>query len=106
MLELDARTMKPPPPPPPAVEPAADPSSASAATVPAMVIVPAPPRSTPFPYPTLFRSLVYTRDAAPHDWAATQNNLANAFNDRLAGEREKNIDAAIQHDQNALLVYT
>ena len=31
---------------------------------------------------------VRTREAAPHDWATTQNNLAGAYSDRLAGERK------------------
>ncbi|MFE4105562.1 hypothetical protein ACFVKH_04685, partial [Almyronema epifaneia S1] len=34
---------------------------------------------------------VYTRDAFPENWAATQNNLAVAYSDRIRGERADNL---------------
>jgi hypothetical protein len=31
----------------------------------------------------------------PQQWAGTQNNLANAYKDRIKGERGENIEKAI-----------
>ena len=36
----------------------------------------------------------------------TQNNLANAYSDRIRGERAENLEQAIGHYQQALEVYT
>jgi hypothetical protein len=36
----------------------------------------------------------------------TQNNLATAYTDRLAGERKENIETAIRHYEAALQVCT
>ncbi len=44
-------------------------------------------------YQTLFE--VYTRDSFPYEWAMTQNNLGNAYQDRIRGERADNLDLAI-----------
>ena len=49
---------------------------------------------------------VYTREALPIDWAATQNNLANAYRDRIKGDRTHNIEQAIAASTAALNVYT
>ncbi|PXF56543.1 MAG: hypothetical protein C4B59_16740, partial [Candidatus Methanogaster sp.] len=48
----------------------------------------------------------YTREAFPENWAMTRNNLANAYSDRIRGERAENIDLAIEHYNQALEVYT
>ena len=47
---------------------------------------------------------VYTEKDFPADWAATQNNLANAYNDRIRGDRAENIEQAIEHYELALKV--
>jgi tetratricopeptide (TPR) repeat protein len=39
-------------------------------------------------------------------WAATQNNLGNAYAERIRGERAENLEQAIFHYQQALEVYT
>ena len=49
---------------------------------------------------------VYTRDAFPEDWAQTQNNLANAYCDRIRGDKAENIEMAIASYTAALTVYT
>jgi tetratricopeptide (TPR) repeat protein len=49
---------------------------------------------------------VYTRKAFPEEWAATQNNLGNAYGDRLRGERAENLEKAIAAYELALQVYT
>ncbi|MEH2021267.1 tetratricopeptide repeat protein, partial [Nostoc sp.] len=49
---------------------------------------------------------VYTREALPQEWAATQNNLANAYRDRIKGDRADNIEQAIAAYTAALTVYT
>ena len=49
---------------------------------------------------------VYTRDTFPENWAATQNNLANAYLYRIRGERADNIELAIASYTAALSVYT
>ncbi|MCC5660550.1 tetratricopeptide repeat protein [Nostoc sp. XA010] len=38
---------------------------------------------------------VYTRNAFPVDWATTQNNLGNAYGERIFGEGAENIEMAI-----------
>ncbi len=42
----------------------------------------------------------------PIDWAVTQNNLANAYSDRILGDRAENLEKAIEAYQLALEVYT
>ncbi|NEP44777.1 MAG: tetratricopeptide repeat protein, partial [Okeania sp. SIO2H7] len=49
---------------------------------------------------------VYTRQAFPEQWATTQNNLGNAYKNRIKGERGDNIEEAIACYQAALEVYT
>ena len=36
----------------------------------------------------------------------TQNNLANAYEGRIRGERAENLERAIEHYEQALMVYT
>ncbi len=55
-------------------------------------------------YQTLLE--VYTRDAFPYEWAATQNNLGNAYSDRIRGERAENLELAIVAYNQSLEVYT
>ncbi|MHC5827891.1 MAG: CHAT domain-containing protein, partial [Nostoc sp.] len=45
---------------------------------------------------------VYTREALPQDWAMTQNNLANAYIQRIKGDRADNIENAIAASTAAL----
>jgi tetratricopeptide (TPR) repeat protein len=49
---------------------------------------------------------VYTRKAFPEEWAATQNNLGNAYCERLHGERAENLEKAITAYELALQVRT
>ncbi|MEH1912126.1 CHAT domain-containing protein, partial [Nostoc sp.] len=49
---------------------------------------------------------VYTRSAFPVNWAMTQNNLGNAYGERIFGERAENIELAIAAYNQALEVYT
>ena len=49
---------------------------------------------------------VYTRESFPEDWAMTQNNLGNAYLNRLWGERGENLERAIAAYEQALKVYT
>ncbi|MEH2382064.1 MAG: CHAT domain-containing protein, partial [Nostoc sp.] len=49
---------------------------------------------------------VYTREALPQQWAMTQHNLANAYRDRIKGDRAENIENAIAASTAALTVYT
>ncbi|MBH8560761.1 CHAT domain-containing protein [Nostoc sp. CENA67] len=49
---------------------------------------------------------VRTREALPIDWAATQNNLAVAYSNRIKGDRAENIENAIAAYTAALTVYT
>jgi CHAT domain-containing protein len=49
---------------------------------------------------------VYTLDAYPENWAATQNNLAGAYSNRIRGERAVNLEQAIERYQLALSVRT
>ncbi|MCC5645029.1 tetratricopeptide repeat protein, partial [Nostoc sp. CHAB 5824] len=49
---------------------------------------------------------VRTREALPIDWAATQNNLAAAYSNRIKGDRADNIEQAIAASTAALTVYT
>ncbi len=38
---------------------------------------------------------VYTPSTFPENWARTQNNLGNAYSDRILAERAENIEQAI-----------
>ncbi|MGH1395738.1 MAG: hypothetical protein ACRAVC_17185, partial [Trichormus sp.] len=49
---------------------------------------------------------VRTREALPVEWAATQNNLANAYKERIKGDRADNIEKAIAAFTEALTVRT
>src|SRR5262249_37165343 len=49
---------------------------------------------------------VYTREALPQDWAATQNNLGGAYRDRIRGDRADNLEKAIAAFEKALTVRT
>ncbi|MDF5731272.1 MAG: tetratricopeptide repeat protein [Rhizonema sp. PD38] len=49
---------------------------------------------------------VYTRDAFPVDWAMTQNNLGNAYSDRIKGDRRDYLELAINAYTDALQVRT
>ena len=49
---------------------------------------------------------VYTRSAFPVDWAGTQNNLGEAYRNRILGERAENIELAIAAYNQALEVIT
>ncbi|MEA5623071.1 CHAT domain-containing tetratricopeptide repeat protein [Nostoc sp. UHCC 0251] len=49
---------------------------------------------------------VYTRSAFPEKWAMTQNNLGNAYGERIFGERADNIESAIAAFSAALEVRT
>ncbi|MBD2251167.1 CHAT domain-containing protein [Nostoc parmelioides FACHB-3921] len=49
---------------------------------------------------------VRTREALPLEWAATQNNLAAAYVDRIQGDKAENIENAIAAHTAALTVYT
>ncbi len=55
-------------------------------------------------YQTLLE--VYTREAFPEDWARTQNNLGNAYSDRIRGKRADNLELAITALNQSLEVYT
>lgn len=47
-----------------------------------------------------------TREAAPRDWAATQDRLGYAYRDRAIGERVANFDMAVAFFERALEVWT
>ncbi|MBN3946372.1 MAG: tetratricopeptide repeat protein, partial [Nostoc sp. NMS7] len=49
---------------------------------------------------------VYTPEALPQSWAATQNNLAAAYRERIKGDKADNIEKAIAAYTAALTVYT
>ena len=49
---------------------------------------------------------VYTRDAFPQEWAKTQNNLGNAYSDRIQGDHAENLEMAIAAYEDALQVRT
>jgi tetratricopeptide (TPR) repeat protein len=49
---------------------------------------------------------VFTREALPTDWAMTQNNLANAYRERIKGDKAENIEQAMAAYTAALTVYT
>lgn len=49
---------------------------------------------------------IFTSTTFPQKWAATQNNLANAYSDRIKGDRADNIEKAIAAYTAALTVRT
>ena len=51
---------------------------------------------------------VYTFEAFPQNWALTQNNIANAYCDRIKGEQASNLELAIAYYEKPLVlkVYT
>jgi tetratricopeptide (TPR) repeat protein len=49
---------------------------------------------------------VLTREAFPEKWAMTQNNLGNAYGERIRNDRAENLEQAIAAYQNALQVRT
>ncbi|WP_293065088.1 MULTISPECIES: CHAT domain-containing protein [unclassified Moorena] len=49
---------------------------------------------------------VFTREAFPIDWATTQNNLGEAYRNRIEGEKAQNLEDAIACYQLALEVST
>ncbi|MEZ2304120.1 MAG: tetratricopeptide repeat protein [Microcoleus sp.] len=49
---------------------------------------------------------VLTLEDFPEKWAATQNNLANAYRNRINGSRADNLEMAIAFYEAALTVYT
>src|ERR687886_690057 len=51
-------------------------------------------------------SEVYTREDYPEQWATAQNNLGNAYSDRIEGARAENIEDAIACYWKASEVYT
>ncbi|WP_414516802.1 CHAT domain-containing protein [Nostoc sp. PCC 9305] len=50
--------------------------------------------------------IVYTKEALPQNWAMTQNNLANAYRERIKGDKANNIEKVIAAFTAALTVYT
>ncbi len=55
---------------------------------------------------TGYQIVVNNREAGSEKWAQTQNNLANAYSNRIKGEKAENIELAIASYINALSVYT
>ncbi|MBD2015207.1 CHAT domain-containing protein [Microcoleus sp. FACHB-53] len=49
---------------------------------------------------------VFTPEGFPEKWAKTQNNLGEAYRNRIRGDKVQNLENAIAALQNALLVYT
>ena len=49
---------------------------------------------------------VFTREAFPENWSAMQNNLADAYSNRIRGERAENLEQAIASCELALQVRT
>lgn len=49
---------------------------------------------------------IFTREAFPQHWATLQNNLGNAYSDRLKGERSENLEIALACYENALQLRT
>ncbi|MEQ9239103.1 tetratricopeptide repeat protein [Coleofasciculus sp. E2-BRE-01] len=45
---------------------------------------------------------IFSQSDFPKDWVMTQNNLANAYCDRIRGNRADNLEKAITHYHNAL----
>jgi CHAT domain-containing protein/tetratricopeptide (TPR) repeat protein len=53
-----------------------------------------------------YELVISNREANTETWAQTQNNLANAYRNRIFGDRAQNLEEAIACLQNALQVYT
>ncbi|MFP4502821.1 MAG: hypothetical protein ACLFTT_17650, partial [Candidatus Hydrogenedentota bacterium] len=49
---------------------------------------------------------VYTETDFPQEWAMTQNNLGNAYDQLPRGDRGENLEEAIACYERALTVYT
>jgi tetratricopeptide (TPR) repeat protein len=49
---------------------------------------------------------IFTPEVSPQDWGLTQNNLGNAYRNRIQGERAKNLEVSIRCYLAALEVYT
>jgi hypothetical protein len=49
---------------------------------------------------------IYTPQALPQHWATTQNNLGNAYCERIKGDKADNIELAIAAYNLALQIYT
>ena len=49
---------------------------------------------------------MYTREAFPEKWAGTQNNLGNAYGDRIRGEQNDNLKTAVIFHEAAAQVFT
>jgi len=49
---------------------------------------------------------IFTFDAFPQQWAMTQNNLANAYSNRIRGDKAENLERAIAAYTEALKVRT
>ena len=49
---------------------------------------------------------IFTFDAFPQQWAMTQNNLANAYSNRIRGDKAENLEMAIAAYTEALKVRT
>jgi tetratricopeptide (TPR) repeat protein len=49
---------------------------------------------------------IFSRKDSPVNWAYIQNNLGNAYRDRIKGDRKENLELAIQAFQAALEVFT
>ncbi len=49
---------------------------------------------------------VFEQETNSEQWAMTQNNLANAYNQRIKGSRAENLERAIVSYQAALIIYT
>ncbi len=47
---------------------------------------------------------IFTGSALPQDWAATQNNLALVYSNRIKGDKSENLEMAIRYYQAALEV--
>ena len=49
---------------------------------------------------------VYSQQAYPEEWAATQHNLAALYGERIRGDRAENLERSIEYCEKALQVYT
>ncbi|MFN5989388.1 MAG: CHAT domain-containing protein [Dolichospermum sp.] len=51
-------------------------------------------------------STVFTRETSPEQWGTLQNNLGNAYSNRIRGDKAENLENAIAAYNAALEVYT
>jgi CHAT domain-containing protein len=49
---------------------------------------------------------IFTPTTFPQEWASTQNNLGNAYSDRILGDKAKNLESAIASYNAALKIRT